>query len=350
MKILYISPENTVGTLGLWKRLHELRGNYCRTVTLFPSDLGFADDICLKLPLVGPMPWYRRLRNMAYQRSKGPLGDLTDLPGNPPVWQPGNGAERAFFAIRDWLWRFKVEPAIKKYDLLDFDVYHFEWGMEFYRHGGFVKRLEQLGKPMIAHYHGQDFRNRGVIPAVDSRVRASLTSEYDLIPRHTNMRYLFLPYDVSAGKPKTALHDPITICHATRSRYFKGSDKIIDVCQRLEKSHGIRFILIENQPHAETMELKRQADIYVDQIADVAPGYGMNSVETMALGVACCTSMDDAYQQFMPGHPFINVNAENLEKRLLELVQNPGRIMEYGRKAREWAEKRHSLEAVGDQL
>ena len=52
----------------------------------------------------------------------------------------------------------------------------FRVGLEFYRHGGFVKRLERLGKPMIAHYHGQDFRNRGVIPAVDSQVPVSLTT------------------------------------------------------------------------------------------------------------------------------------------------------------------------------
>jgi len=37
MKILYISPENTVGTLSLWKKAHEAQGNQCEFVTLFKA-------------------------------------------------------------------------------------------------------------------------------------------------------------------------------------------------------------------------------------------------------------------------------------------------------------------------
>ncbi len=62
MKILYISPQNTVGTLGSWQRVHAARGNECRTITYFPSPMGFGDDICLHLPLAGRRAWFRRLR------------------------------------------------------------------------------------------------------------------------------------------------------------------------------------------------------------------------------------------------------------------------------------------------
>jgi len=350
VKILYISPENTVGTLGLWQRVHEARGNECRYVTFYPSATGFPDDICLNLPWISASARYIHWRNWIYTRTKSPLGDETNVPGNPPVWQPGSLAERAFFALRDWLWRFRVEPAIRKYGLLDFDVYHFEWGLEFYRHGGFVDRLAERGKPMLATYHGQDFRNRGVIPAVDRHMQINLTSEYDLIPRHPDLHYLFLPYDVQGVQPRTGPGDPITICHATRNRYVKGSDAIIKTCRSLEQSHGIRFLLIEDQPHDVTLALKRQADIYVDQVADLAPGYGMNSIETMALGAACCTSMNEAYEAFMPDHPFVNVCTDNLLEKLTALVEDPPLIGEYGRKARRWAEDRHDLPKVGDQL
>jgi len=350
MKILYISPENTVGTLGLWQRVHRDRGNECRYVTYYSSPMGFPDDICLHLPLVRGARWFVRLRNRVYTRTKGPLGDETLLAGDPPVWQPGSRAERAFFAFRDRLWRLRVEPAIWRHGLLDFDVYHLEWGLEFYRNGSFVERLAEREKPMLATYHGQDFRNRGVIPAVDHRVWLSLTSEYDLVPRHPNLHYLFLPFDVEAYEPAPQLHDPITVCHATRNRYVKGSTVIIEVCQALEKSHGIRFILIENQPNDVTLALKRQADIYIDQVADLAPGYGMNSIEAMAMGLACCTSMDADYQAFMPDHPFVNVAPENLREQLTTLVENPDLIRERGRAARSWAETHHALDVVGDQL
>ena len=350
MKILYISPENTVGTLALWQRIHRERGNECRTITYFPSDTGFPDDICLNLPLISPSPGFIRLRNWVYTHTKGPLGDVHEVPGNPPVWQPGSWAEQIFFSFRDWLWRFWVEPAIEKYGLLDYDVYHLEWGLEFYRNGSLVKRLAQLGKPILATYHGQDMRHRGVVPAVDQHVQLSLSSEYDLLARYPGMRYLFLPYDVQAHASATELHHPITLCHATRNRFAKGSDAIIAACEALERSHGIRFILIENRPHEEVMALKRQADIYIDQVSDVAPGYGMNSIEAMALGIACCSLMNEEYQAFMPDHPFVNVTPDNLLGQLTALVEQPAALLKRGEQCRQWVQAHHSLEVVGDQL
>ena len=37
MKILYISPENTVGLLPIWKKAHEEIGNTCEIITLYQS-------------------------------------------------------------------------------------------------------------------------------------------------------------------------------------------------------------------------------------------------------------------------------------------------------------------------
>ncbi len=350
MKILYIAAENAVGQLELWQRIHRMRGNECRYVTYFFSTSAYAEDICLHLPLVPRKPRATWLRHNLYTYTKGAKGNWFEVPGNPPIWRPRTLPERAFFRLRDWLWQFWVEPAIKQYGLLDYDVYHLEGGLEFYRHGGFVTRVAKLGKPILNTYHGTDFRNRGIIPVIDQHIRLNLTSEYDLLPRHPNLHYLFLPYDVAAYQPAGRLHDPITICHATRSRYAKGSETIIAACRSLEASHGIRFIFIENRPHDEVIVLKSQADIYIDQVADVAPGYGMNSVEAMALGLTCCTRMNEEYQAFMPDHPFVNITPESLLERLTELVGNPELILERGRAARRWAESHHALEVVGDQL
>lgn len=350
MKVLYISPENTVGTLGLWQRVHLARGNECRYVTYFPSATGFPDDICLHLPLIRASAGYIRFRHQIYLRTKGPMGDETTVPGNPPVWRPSGIPERAYFAFRDWLWRFWVEPAIRRYGLLDYDVYHLEWGLEFYRNGSFVERLVRRNKPVLATYHGQDLRNRGVIPAVDRSSRLNLSSEYDLLQRHPNMHYLYLPYDVQAVTPRAEHGGPLTICHATQRRYVKGSEVIIAACRNLEQTHGIRFILIENRPHAEVMARKAEADIYVDQVADVAPGYGMNSIEAMALGLACCTRMNADYEAFMPDHPFVSVSPENILGKLTELVEDPRLVQERGQAARRWAETHHDLPVAGNQL
>ncbi|UCH09810.1 MAG: hypothetical protein JSU61_11435 [Fidelibacterota bacterium] len=350
MKVLHIAAQNVVGQLELWQRIHASYGNECRYITYFPSAYGFRDDICLNLPFTPHTPLPMRLRHWLYRHTKSPKGNWTELDGSPPLWQPKTTLERAFFAFRDQLWRLWVEPAIEKYNLLDFDIYHLEGGLEFYRHGGFVRRLAEQGKIILATYHGRDFRNRGVISAIDKWVQLNLTSEYDLIPRHPNMHYLYLPYDVIAHQLKNELLDPITVCHATRSRYAKGSDIIIEACRELEATHGIRFNLIENRPHSEVMALKAQSDIYIDQVADVAPGYGMNSIEAMALGLACCTSMNEEYQRFMPDHPFVNINPENLKDKLIHLVENRQLMVEYGQAARKWAETYHALIPVGRQL
>ena len=69
--------------------------------------------------------------------------------------------------MRDRLWSKKIERAIVNYNLLDYDYYHFEWGLDLYRNFSFAKRIKKLNKPIIAHYHGQDLRARGIFKKMD---------------------------------------------------------------------------------------------------------------------------------------------------------------------------------------
>ncbi|NOZ07538.1 MAG: glycosyltransferase [FCB group bacterium] len=349
MKILYIAPENVVGNLNLWQMIHRMHGNECRFITYFPSQFGFPDDICLNLPLVAPKPWFIKLREFIYKKSGGPQEEI-ELAGVPPIWQPGNRLIKSWFSMRDVLWRLWVEPAIKKYNLLSYDLYHLETGLEFYRSGSFVRRVSALGKPILNTFHGVELRHRGVIPEIDRYITLNLTSELDLLPRHPNLKYLHLPYDVTSVRCNLSLHKPLTLCHATRNRYFKGSDRIIEICYKLEKTHGIRFIFIENLSHAESLHLKNEADIYIDQVSNIAPGYGMNSIEAMATGAVCLTNMDADYQKFMPDHPFVHVTPETLETELIRLIESPDTLHKKKQISRSWVEKYHSLEAVGNQL
>ena len=67
MKILYISPENTAGTLNLWKLAHESKGNECTFITLFKSKQNFENGICLNLPLINTNSLYMTVRNNYYK-------------------------------------------------------------------------------------------------------------------------------------------------------------------------------------------------------------------------------------------------------------------------------------------
>ena len=100
IKILYISPENTVGTLTLWKLEHESRGNYCRTVTFFRSPKNFKEDICLNLPFNFTRRNMSFLRNQLYKYYRGEEGYFKPKEGYPPAWRPEGWLDTMFFKFK----------------------------------------------------------------------------------------------------------------------------------------------------------------------------------------------------------------------------------------------------------
>jgi len=348
LKILYISPENTVGILSYWKKAHELNGNHCRFVTFYRTAAGYEEDILLNLPFIASRPWYIGFRRWMIRSTEG-RESYTNLEGYPPVWNPPVW-QKTLWQIREMLWRPKINRTIREYDLEDFDVYHFEWGLDFYRNAEFARKMKDRGKKIICHFHGQDLRNRGVIPEMDAISDLNLTNELDLTYMHPNLNYLFLPYDVRAFDVKQSIGNPITICHATTNRVIKGSDLIIKTCQDLEKSHGIKFILVENQTHEKVIEFKRQSDIFIDHVGELTWGYGMNSLESLSMGVASATYLNDTYEKFIPDHPFINIRPDNIKDVLVLYIEHPELILLKGKEGREWVDKYHDYRNVIQRL
>ena len=67
MKILYISPENTVGTLSTWKNFHLSQGNECDFITFYKTPNDFDSGICLNLPFISSHRLYRKMRSVHYK-------------------------------------------------------------------------------------------------------------------------------------------------------------------------------------------------------------------------------------------------------------------------------------------
>jgi len=349
MKILYISPENTVGTLSTWKKFHSSNGNECDFITFYKTPNNFDSGICLNLPLISSNKLYTAIRAQYYKLNSAYKNEYSSKSGCPPTWKPNSYFERGYFLMRDFLWSFKVEKAIKELNLLDYDIYHFEWGLDFYRNCYFVERLKELNKKIICTYHGQDMRTRGVIKKIDSLSDLNLSSELDLLYKHPKLNYMFLPISVPSDISLRLTKKNIKICHSPTDRYYKGSNKIIDVCKKIEKeNHHVEFVLIENMPHNEVMQIKKTCDILIDQIGDSGGwGYGMNSIESMALGLCCMTQMNSECNSFFKEHPFININKENLERKITNLISNPLVIDEYKKKSIKWVQNKHRVESVG---
>ena len=126
---------------------------------------------------------------------------------------------------------------------------------------------------------------------------------------------------------------------------------IIPICEKLAERGNVEFVLIENMPHAATQKIKQSCDILIDQIHNRGGwGYGMNSVEAMSMGLCCVTELVDEYIEFIPDHPFVNVNGDNLKEMLEGLVINPEKIMEHRKKGREWIIKYHDIRNTSEVL
>ncbi len=355
MNILYISPENTVGTLGLYRRIHEQHGNTARYVTFYHSPKGFQEDICLNLPFNFTRPLLKRLRHAVYQLYRGKQGYHREREGYPPVWEPEGRFDAAFIAWKEKRWDPRIRAALTRYGLYDADVVHFESGMDFYKDARFAQEVKRRGAKIVCHYHGEDLRSRGVLKPLDAISDLNLTNEVDLLKKHPDLHYLFLPFDVDAfireHLRERRIHDIPHVSHAPTNRYYKGSDIIIPVCRKLEREGKIRFQLIENLPHAQAMELKRESDIFIDQIGDRGGwGYGMNSVESLALGVCTVTEMNAAYCGFVPDHPFVNADAATLYEVLDGLAGDPALRNAKGREGTLWVRKHHDISSVGKAL
>ena len=352
MKILYISPENTVGTLSTWKKFHEGQNNQCEFITFYESPNNFDSGICLNLPLISTGSLYKSIRSIYYSHKYGRGGEHKIKNGYPPVWKATKFYERLHFKTRDYFWSKIIDKKLKNINLLDFDIYHFEWGLDFYRNCSFAKKIFNLKKTMICTYHGQDLRTRGVIEPLNSMVDKNFSSELDLLSMHPKMEYMFLPIECNQNQSIKKTEGNVRICHTPTNRYYKGSEKIIDVCSKLaNENNNVEFILIEKMPHETVLKIKNECDILIDQIGNYGGlGYGMNSVESMAMGLCCMTEMTGACRAFFKDHPFINVNEFNLREKLISLICDFDKIDDYKKRSLDWIKKNHDVNVVGKKL
>ena len=349
MRILYISPEHISGTLTLFQQAHRRRGNECRFVTLFHSHYNFEEDICLDIPLmpgnalfVALKKWFHRVRGVDMQRN---------LDGYPPKWKPNDPMEAMLFRLRDWLIAPKVYRAIKEYQLDSFDIIHLEQGMGFFRDGRVIKEWKRQGKKFVCFYHGTDVRNRGVIPAVEEVSDLHLTSEWDLMPMHPKMEYLHLPIDTKQFEVIDVDGDPIRICHAARIPEFKGTKYVTQAVENLKKDYRVELVLMENVPHQRALELKRSSHIAVDQLTNLGGwGYGMRSLETLAMGIPTITNIHPEMEEKVRDHPFIHATPDTVERELRQLIEDVEYRRRKGSEGRAWVEKMHDVDVVTDEL
>ncbi|MBM3265390.1 MAG: hypothetical protein FJY97_18475, partial [candidate division Zixibacteria bacterium] len=260
---------------------------------------------------------------------------------------PRHPVETGLIALRERLWRPRIEAALKKLDFFSFDVYQLDGGLDFFRDGACVKTLRDRGKKIVCCYLGSDLRTRGVIPAVDATVDLNFTVEFDHLALHPDIHFVFFPFDPFRFTVRTQENPRLRIFHSATNRRYKGSDHIISVGKRLERDFGVEFVFMEKTPYTELLEAKSRSDIVVDQITNLGGvGYGISSLEALSMGLPVCTRLTPELEAFLPDHPFVSVTPETLYDRLVDLIRDHGFRRERGLQGRAWVEKYHDAREV----
>ena len=347
LKILHIAPLNFAGVPYDFFKMHNACGDFSHIITLHKNERIFPEDICLNLPLPN--------KTIAKKLRKHKVLSLEKLDRtNAHYFRTKNIFDKAYYGLYDFLIQPKIEKTISDYGLNDFDIIHYDGGLDFYRDSRQALKWKKQGKKIVCCYYGSDLRVRGLIKGLDEIADLNLTSEYDHLTLKKDLKYLFYPYDTSElPEKKERTGEAIKIVHSPTNRKYKGTELIISVIEKVKKERNIEFLLIENVPRHKLLEIKRECDISIDQVGGTmgGTGYGKAGLETLAMGIPTITNMTKDYSAWLPENPFsIANNFDELYKTLIELIDNESFRIENGKKGIEWVNKYHSFKNVNDNL
>lgn len=346
-KILHIAPENFAGVPISFVKMHRRFGDESRLITLHNTKIDYEEDLCLNLPL----PEFKLAK---LWRSKKVSEIQQDIRTDASFFSPKNIFEELYFNWSDGQRRAFVDEVITKLNLNEYEIIHYDGGLDFFRNPTQALKWKKEGKKIVCCYYGSDLRSRGLIRELDQISDLNITSEFDHLALKKNIEYLFYPYDGSDLPVKlNSENDRVRIVHSPTNRKYKGTDLIISVIEKIKKEKQIDFVLLENLHRSEVLKIKSTCDISIDQVGGImgGTGYGKAGLETLAMSIPTITNMTNEYEKWLPENPFIVANNfDELYLKLNELIEDKLLRDEYGRKGQEWVKKYHSFESVNKRL
>lgn len=345
LRILHIAPLNTSGVPITFVRAERALGHESRLITLARDRRGYEEDVCLDLPLLDF--WGTRLaKRLVSNPAKLTVTNRAASPASlPPAWKPNGWSEGSLVRFRERLWRKRIRAAMREIDFWSFDIYQLDGGLEFFRDGRTVAELKAAGKTVICCYTGSDLRTRGVIPAIDALADLNVTLEFDHLELHPNIHHVFFPFETDRIPRRTESSGTVLrVGHAPTNRAAKGSDQIIATIESLKKDFPVELELIENVSYEESLRRKARCDIFVDQIGDL--GYGLNSLESLAMGIPTCSCLARGFAEAYPEHPLFAVNAATLSECLVQLIRAPELRRQHAKRGVEWVRRFHESKNV----
>jgi hypothetical protein len=346
LKVLHIAVMNA-GFPSDFVEMHNRHGDISRLLTFYRNKMGFPEDICLdwKVPKGKLVSKWRKTKELS-------LGGNSERKAH--YFQPHNFAEKIYFDVVDKLREPQVNRVINEHNLDQFDVIHYDFGLDFYRNSGQAKKWKREGKKIVCCYYGSDLRVRGIIREMEELADISITAEYDHLALKPDLEFMFYPYDTTElPQPVVNQSGKVRIVHSPTNRQYKGTELIIKVIARLKEKRDLDFLLLENMPRHTVLDLKKTCDIGIECVGGIMGGYGYgkSGLEMLGMGIPVVTSMPDEYRKWLPENPFVVANNEDeLYDKLLYLIDNHEYRKEMGSKSKYWVDNYHGFAGTNRRL
>jgi len=177
------------------------------------------------------------------------------------------------------------------------------------------------------------------------KYRFRMVSTPDMIYRPDDI-YLPAPFDTEKYiRIADRDYDPITIMHSPSNPEQKGTNIISAAVNKICCSYPfVHFSLTGGAPNNIVMEMKENADIFIDQIGKNQI-LGYNSIEAASFGAAVVTDTSQDND-----NPAIHASRTTLYSVLEGLVTDPSKIDAAGKEMRSWVVRTHGYRSVMELL
>jgi hypothetical protein len=277
-------------------------------------------------------------------------------------------------AIKEFMFLWRI--------LAKYEVIHSHFMITLSRCGWELKFLKRMGRRIVVHYRGCEIRDRSLNMSLHPELNICQECDYSAycvseesekrrrVARRYGDAFLVTTPDLKEFIPE-AIHVPfftpeislksndesrrkkergITVLHVTNHPGIEGTKEIQKVIEKLvEEGYGINFVYLKGLSHERVLRELSLADL---SIGKMKMGYYANfQIESLLLGVPAITYIRPEFMnEALEGSGFILTDLDGLENTLKEYLDNPWKLEEKKRIARESILRVHDNVQIAKQL
>ena len=152
-------------------------------------------------------------------------------------------------------------------------------------------------------------------------------------------------------------NNKLLILHCPSNRVSKGSDTIKEIVDRVLLNNNIQnyfeYKEISNVSNEEIMSIKKNSHIYIDQFNINVGGFGVSSMEALAVGNIVLSSMNNIPENVLhKNFPIINISSLELFEKILTnlLLKNKALILQEAINSYDYYYKEYSNAGISKKL